>query len=417
MINRLIFIALLLVSYQYCIATDGIAVSCQINHGNNRTYLRRFIIKDDDVVSIDTLYTAQVSGDNGCRWATLNVDATKVAFFRKNRSGKIWVSVMDIDGSNREDLVEVQGRGNGYMEWPIGDEIYYNAASGHNIGCLDDSRYFRKVNAVTGDDTELATLQCDLAEWGCDIYGQKATMVFGECPPCDNGGRGIAAYEFPGNGTLDYQTKIGWGCGNSMAPSGNYFSYWTDSWHSQPQIHTLNSDFSTSKEIQMAPADYNGWATNSPFDITCGSQSGITIGTGGEEPNWSCNSDQWVCYQFGWPPESRFLRCGSNTTLINWQQERAIMVSKDHRGKCIWDVDGQQCDSHSQQPRLSNEAGDFWCATPDEVNEDLRQYVDNQWFEQLSSNSIQTGFSRSGFYGPDISFDGKYLQLTFTQKT
>jgi hypothetical protein len=185
----------------------------------------------------------------------------------------------------------------------------------------------------------------------------------------------VETYTFPGDGSLQGSG----GCGGYISPSGLYGTNLTDPEHTF--LNLWNFDGS-GDNFGVSSSNINGWAVNAEeFTTECPGCGGtITVGVGMDQNRWSCNSDKWVCISIGWPGGNcgRFGSCGFNQVLVNWQDEKTVMVSKNKR-VCDDNNDGKfdDCDLHDPDGQFTrNEAGDFWVSGPlEDINEELRRYV------------------------------------------
>jgi hypothetical protein len=351
----------------FAYAVDGIAVSCRsYNHwwppSRWGGEIVRYTIENDDMVSEQVLY----DGDGRC--ATINLSGTHVAFFRATDEGD-YVSVVPIDGGEVVDLVKMpyENAHKGYMDWPAGDWIYYNMGGERSEG----SRHLRRVKYNDpASDEAVIDFQAAIWQWGISADARRMVLVVS-----DGDNYGVDTYALPGNGSLQGTG----GCGGYISPSGLYGTNLTDPEHTR--LNLWNFDGS-GDDFGVSSFNINGWAVNAEvFATECSGCGGtITVGVGMDQNRWSCNSDKWVCISIGWPGGNcgRFGSCGFNQVLVNWQDEKTVMVSKNKR-VCDDNNDGKfdDCDLHDPDGQFTrNEAGDFWVSGPlEDINEDLRRYV------------------------------------------
>lgn len=392
-------------------ATSGIAVSCRSDSStlypgvekpfcctDNPRFgkLHRYIIENDSVISDKVLDT---NSQFCSRWATLNISGTKCAYFSEtigpNGGGGFmatayYVTVIDIDGKNRRNLVDLKsfgGDGTGYMDWPKGDWIYFNIGG---IG-QPKSKEMWRVNEKTGVKELIATLPYATWVWNMSANADKIVVVKNDdTKPCANGD--VLRYNWPVDNTKpcsDASISYSTGCTAALSPSGSTVFHTTDAGHSYFGFTQWASNSQSITTIGpqggfAGVGSYNAWAVNcSPIKVKCADDSFYTVGNGTEENRWSANSDKWVCFNLGWQPAGRQMECSANQVLINWQDHKTIMVSFNPR-VCVGYGAGNQsfCPTpagfSAQYPR-TQEAGDFVVTAPEsEINADLRQYVKAQ---------------------------------------
>jgi hypothetical protein len=190
-------------------------------------------------------------------------------------------------------------------------------------------------------------------------------------------------YLMPGAGAIDVQMKVayGAGCAAALSPSGLYLTYLEGGAHTSLLVDDwANTDFSK-HVLNGTSADVNAWAVNGIAGLTtlCPSWGTAVVGWGMTCNRWSCNSDKWLSLCMGWPDggSGRFTMCGSNQVLCNWKDKITVMASSNPR-MCAASDQGANCDKNL--PFVSgrffqNDAGDFWCSTVADINEDLRAYM------------------------------------------
>jgi hypothetical protein len=378
-------------------ATSGIAVS-EFWPGDKSAWngccgmgdIVRYNIENDKIVSHDTLVTKGVS-----RQATIDVTGKYVAFYHipdheswsnYGTYDNVYISVVSIDGGEVKNLVKVtsiQSNANerGWISWPAGDWIYYN------LGNKDygDPKSIRRVNYKTGKDEAVVrlsnpiwqwTLSADASRLCADMMEPHTNYVWydlaqGDGQLCDN----CPLYFKQGRKTC----CVAYGCNNAIAPSGNYYIGTTDAAHVHIQLYRHQDLIDSVKDSYktISTQDYNAWCVNCEgISYICGDQT-ITVGSGFQGNRMSVNSDEWICIGLGHKAGGgRFGDCGSNQVLCNWKREKTIMVSFNPLS-CPNAEDAQQCSPHVDNQTKTNAAGTFWVSGPaEEINEDLRQYVD-----------------------------------------
>jgi hypothetical protein len=273
---------------------------------------------------------------------------------------------MTIDGGNVTTLIAASNGANGRLVWTTDNWIYYRSGSDLKRVKADAPSQTQKVVTFSSANGGALGENFDTEWWGMDAYGTRISIGVE---------RSHVRYVLPGDGKLSASTTgadyVGYGCNNIISPSGNLFAWTVDAGHAGLLYRTWDSRQTCDGTVIWE--DYNAWAVNAAtMATTCtGFGQTVTVGIGFEGNRWSANSDKWLCLGLGFPPEGRFAKCGKNQVLVNWQDKKTIMVSFNPRASCK--SSPELCDKHSTDPRLYNEAGDFWVTGPDaEINADLR---------------------------------------------
>jgi hypothetical protein len=172
-----------------------------------------------------------------------------------------------------------------------------------------------------------------------------------------------------------------------MSPSGRFLGSLYDAGHSNvalvewsfddPHDGTVDKDKLT-RYGNTNQTEWNAWHADDP-EICC---NGVCVGIGATHPRWSRNSDKWYILDLGW--RHRFAGCGRNQILVNWQDSISINVSRNNRS-CS-ELEGEGCANFVKDEFEQNYAGDFLVQSPiDDVNEDLRQYLDVSYARRQSN--------------------------------
>jgi len=378
-------------------AVDGIAVSTQINiiqWGSNGEMqaggdIMRYDISADHVVKATRLFDG--GGGDGARarsrarFPAINVEGTKIAYYRITSDSGSFVSVMNIDGTGRHDLARIPSQtgydGTGYLHWVrngSNEWVYYMMAGGNfaNAG----NKLMWRVNAANpAQNEQVVAFQYYLWQFGLSWDGAKAFLRLSENQSIGQTFR----YLMPGAGAIDVQMKVayGAGCAAALSPSGLYLTYLEGGTHTSLYVDDwANTDFSK-HILSGSSTDVNTWTVNGSTALTtsCGDWGTAVSGMGMTCNRWSCNSDKWLSLCMGWPDggSGRFTACGCNQVLCNWKDKITVMASSNPR-MCAASDQGANCDKNL--PFVSgqfyqNDAGDFWCATVADVNEDLRAFL------------------------------------------
>jgi hypothetical protein len=380
-----------------CSGVDGIAVSTQINvflWGTNGEMqaggdIMRYDISANRIVKTTKLFDG-AGGDGArarsrARFPAINVEGTKIAFYRITTDSGSFVSVLNIDGTGMHDLARIPSQtgydGTGYLHWMRqgADEWVYYSMAGGNFTKAGNKLLWRVNAANPAQNEQVVAFQYYLWQWGLSADGAKVFLRLSENQPIGQTFR----YLMPGNGSIDTRMSVafGSGCGVALSPSGLYLMYMqggthnyfcVDDWaNNDPAVHVLN----------ITSVDINAWAFNGSanFTTSCPDWGTVVVGVGMSCNRWSCNSDKWLCLCMGWPDagSGMFTMCGSNQVLCNWKDKVTVMASSNPR-MCFDSSARANCDKNL--PFVSgqfyqNDAGDFWCTTAEDINQDLRQYV------------------------------------------
>ncbi len=334
--------------------------------------LIKYTIVDDGpkkikIAQVDTL-TDLVSS-----YGRINLEGTKVAFIHWNATLKnnqlsgagdqCYLSVMDIDGSNLQDLIEVAcpfGRPN--YDWPEGDWIYYEKYGKRpSDGKMRGSNQIWRVNVNTKQN-EMFTCQTNgIGQlWNLDASGNFQAGAFdggyyngsniplASCFPAPGGKLMDCAFFWH---DLNTQERIPWdgGCNMAISATGRYLISHEDGGHK-----TLN------------PKRWYHGENNGLYFIDVSGRSGLELGIkvdeellawsgetditfqNSERPMWSNNSDQWMMQEFGDSKGTH--KGGADCWLINWCDSIALKVT---------DNEGLFNGYHHQST-----AGDFWVKPP-----------------------------------------------------
>ncbi len=330
-------------------AVDGIAVSRMVKEhewppsrwGGD---IHRYKIVNDDVVEDKVIF----SGFGRC--ASLNISATQVAFFRAADSGD-YISLVAVNGGAVSDLYKIPNQDGynhkGYMDWPVGDWIYFNMGQKS-----EGSKHLMRVNWINKKVESVLTFKSAIWQWQMSQDGKRMVIVVD-----DNGNYGVETYVLPGNGTINGSSS----CGAGISPSGDYITFLTDPNH----LHISIQNFGRSESWGMNHSKINAGTVNAPeLRVQCPSFGGEIRSSGGMDQNrWSSNSDNWICIATGWPQIGRFGGCSMNQVLVNWKEEKSVMVSKNPRS-CDNKDNVAACKEHTPDHFRLSESGDFIVSAP-----------------------------------------------------
>lgn len=314
----------------------------------------------------------------------INLTGTQVAFFKCIGKSAAYVTLMDIDGSNERDLAQLPTtdgyNGKGYINWPAGDWIYYSRGGDKS----DGSQELWRVNVESGVNESYATF--DRQIWQTQMSADAQRMHITK-----SGTDRYAVSLSPGSISLSESNKVGGGCGAALSPSGLWRLNYNNAGHTDLTFVHWDTD---EKQAFNIP-DYNAWSVTRKMAIDCKGLD-ITIGGGhNDAPRFSANSDKWIVTGRGWPGKPNFGRyssCSRNQVLINWVDRIAVPTTRHFRS-C--ESDDYCSNSEVSDSTHDLESGHFWVKAPiEDINEDLRQYVDGSIPSSLLPGQIRHGSRR-----------------------
>jgi len=400
-----------------CFPVDGIAVSAQtsvyVPGSNGETPnggdIFRYDIGNNNVTRTTRIFDGG-GGDaskakSRARFPAINIEGTKIAFYRITSDSGSFVSVMNMDGTGRRDLAKIPGQsgydGRGYLGWVRqgADEWIYYIMAGMNSAHAGNKLLWRVNAANPSRNEQVVFFQWYLWQWELSWNGERAILR-----PSENqaGCPGMVGYIMPGNGAFNPALATGGGCAAGLSPSGRYIMYLNggahtdihfDEWDASNQIIHLPGWFNIYDGTAINP-----WVANPSPNLTtyCPTRAvgEITVGLGTACNRWSCNSDKWLCLCMGWPDigSGRYMLCGGNQVLCNWMDSITIMTSNSPR-TCGDSTTAAVCDKNSTivgVHHYENDAGDFWCSTIADINEDLRSYIG---VNEIGANRTTPGHS------------------------
>ncbi len=392
-------IVCLCVFHSISCAVDGIAVSVRypylirwrIGHPL-RGSIQRFDIKDNTVVDSQIIYSC---ADGIAHMPCISQDGKKVAFFRDGQGfdncqitggGGDYVSIMDIDGSNIENLVQISSDNvfdnnspDRLMDWPAGDWIYYQKPKSAEVW---------RVNINTKENEKVATYPSGFWRWNLSADGSHAIAR----------ADGNYASAFPSlNNRCDISAG---GCNHCLSASGRFISGYgrihtgtkTVAWPYKGEYRYDNTyEGRTMSKSGHNSFDFAEWKWDTQTSYRFGDQRNDrvvfrhisymlgtrwlkeqigreNIGDWCEFIRWAANSDKWVLQRIY---ESR--EGISNQVLYNWVDREAILTSRNGSGAKYGD---EACYTYC------NTAGDFWVQPPKEEYAGTRiEECDGSWME------------------------------------
>ncbi|MBD3393625.1 MAG: hypothetical protein GF418_15915 [Chitinivibrionales bacterium] len=247
----------------------------------------------------------------------ISPDGTRVAFARCDNR----VCVMPLAGGEVRELST--GHGEGCLDWPSGDWIYYNK------GRYDDPEYsaqLHRVNAVTGADEHVVTWCKGIWRFGISRDLTRAAVRPNDTQIAPKGC--VTAYDMVNdNGVLrkERSTRIseGFRCCTGIDPAGDYLmignrehtgtsiARWED-------IGDIVFHFDNEQAVSWGPDTRD---------------SGLSH----NRNTWSSNSSKWICIHMGWGFRGAE---GANQILINWVDKKRVRVTDNEEGSKQFDCCG-----------------------------------------------------------------------------
>jgi hypothetical protein len=329
-------------------AINGIGVYChwwspyEINDYGTvfpRGTIVKATIQNNKVVSRDTIFK-QIA-----EYPALSFDGKRVAFFRWGKqvqfsagyyryvvgttTGPNYLSVMNVDGSNVQNLVQVADpgpstflkhdhwkEGNAVLDWPAGDWIYYEKPTKTSeiwrINARVPSRNELVCNYGSSDYMRRWDMSMDAKYAATQLENMTVGMVFG----------GASAFPLVNN-SIQQTTRVsaGTGCNMSLSCGGNFIGQYNGGSHEE--IFIYKWDHSANR--------MSNYSSNTIINLQ--SWTGDTLvmpGYGGADLiRWAANSEKWVMRQIGWCWQSP--EYGSNSVAVNWKDKQAINMSHTSR--------------------------------------------------------------------------------------
>ncbi len=333
-------------------AMSSVGRGCATTHPGK---IIRITIENNQLVSTDTIYK-----ETFARYPTFNLDGTRIAFFRYsayigsdgnlvNGDGPRYLSIMNVDGSNVKDIVEVSSSDDyGALEWPVNDGgnwLYYRNQGTQEIW---------KVNTEDPSTNQLVWAYGSSRKWELSADGTKAIIQGasagqGSYPH----GYGNVPHLFPPTTQphLDNITgeKPG-GCNGAISPSGDFIARFSGGAHVKLFFHRYSAPNHIPWEEMRSSEFWPTWQ---------GSNWNSTVDIEGKQdwPRWSCNSDKWIASSITASKEHGGVIGGSNTggnqCLVNWVDKIAIKTTYNKVGD-------QYTQDKKYETRYWATAGDFY---------------------------------------------------------
>jgi hypothetical protein len=289
-------------------------------------------IVNNQVTSRDTIF----KGSQGtAQYPALNYNGSRVAFFRwgiqaaedtsrryhivsGTASAKNYISVINIDGTGLQNLVEVAtpcntspeaGEGNCVLDWTCGQWIYYEKPT--------KTGQIWRINVVNPSlNQQVANYgNANLRRWELN-WGATCCAWQTRTPGVFNGGA-----KFP-----SLQSQVGLvACNASISCSGTFLGHYYGGNHTL-MCATKVSPSTMAKTGNNSPLGaYNehtveqieGWIKDTLM-LSCG---------GCDLIRWAVNSDKWALRMIGWTGQADKICNGSNQVAVNWKESQAVNIS------------------------------------------------------------------------------------------
>jgi len=338
-INLVVYL-LLIYAVKVC-AVNGIAVGTHWNAPNHNLYggfgdIVKYTILKSKVTEEKVLYKGN------SRWPTIDQTGTWVAFL--HNSDKVMLARLDGSGT-AEELCTIPTGGNaaGFMNWPDGDWIYFNAGGFQH----SKSPEFWRVNTVTKKREKVVTMVKNGStpvtqwSWGMSKNGKRLFIRCGDKDGNFGTSNGSCFFVtmpavFPSLIELGRTAKAGVrsapisGCGPAINPSG-----------------TLGQRYPGSHS-ELTFRDFNASQDKETIHINTMLSWGNITGTGnsGNWSRWSVNSDDWVCIMAG----NKRGANGSSQLLFNIADKQAIVVKNNGIDKGICNDPGHFFVGQTESP-------------------------------------------------------------------
>ena len=376
-----IFALMILAYATTAFPADGIIVSTHSttahapSGGGWRGDIARFTVKNNKVVKLDTIHSCR----DGDSYHLIPGDPDDKGVYKTGT--KDFISVMNIDGSNRRDIVEFSGDATkdifdraGYdrlIDWPKGEWIYY--------------QYPRtgKIYKVSADNPAAPKFVVDyggdrgLRRWNLNADGTRAVVNQGN------------ASMFP---EIDQRwDKNAGGCNHAISPSGRWIARFGGNYSAVEKRGTAypkelmmagHSSFNTEEWVwETNEANvYNNWFINDYVNIRHLWRT-LEIGhplrqdsvpKGAEIILFACNSDKWELHTFGYGSSAGAIwRMGTNQIVYNWADREWIVTSTNPQNpKKYMDNEHVYCAT----------SGDMWVQPPkDEYRGTHYEDIEGNW--------------------------------------
>ena len=227
----------------------------------------------------------------------INFEGTHVAFYHYE-GNTCHLAVMKADGSDIRLLAPAtshitwyDGR-NAVIDWPYGDYIYYR----------HDAKNIYRVNVKTAKTERITEYSDSFRKWSINLPGTRVAVQNSMCN---------MLHPFPLSSYTISENCDPSGCNVALSSSGTYVNWFTGTAHNLIHVGSWDGSQSVQQQATIYNDSMSQWAKKD-------------IGRGMDWPEWSVNSDKWMCLQV--QLAGRF-SSGSNQVLLNWVDNVVIPTS------------------------------------------------------------------------------------------
>ncbi len=356
-----------------CLGVDGISVTSMYRQVSFRNIelgperrisgdagrIVRYYIDDNQVTSHDTL------SDRIVNTVRMNPEGTLIAYWYRGKrliDNKLvddkdgcYISTMDIDGNNVQDLVKTPCPGSyPQLDFPLGGYVYYQKEDPANGEIW-------RVNVNDPTDHELV---CDLVDknssdnqkYYLHRFNLSSNVKYAAsrrwASPFAGGWMGNWCHAWPPqdcNPTKESTGQIP-GCNNTISVTGKYVAYYNGGSHGFIFVD-INNWNSGDRTILDYFEGHKGGIDIKLDILTWMGDTTIQL-NGGNWPNWSTNSDKWFIQRVGIWQNKGSLGGGTQQVISNFIDKDAFIPTNNP-------VIDQDADMH-----YASEAGDFWVKPP-----------------------------------------------------
>ena len=309
-------------------AADGFAVSIDltglkkgVNAGNAVNTMDSLASLGRKLVGYDIVNNKatneRVLCADKCIYPKINIEGNRIAFYRKDSGGKWHLSLINPDGSNQKDLLDLASKCYCIIAWPKGDWIYYIKPSSTKTTGTGE---IWKVNVANASQNSKV--------WGCNeivrfsLSADADNAALRAWPDMNNN-----AYEsFPPSDLNDGAAKPVGGsyeeirgteltisrCNIQVAPSGRWVFTYIHYNHMLVSIHKWDH---TKNEVELLK--------QGPGRGEQAAASGLPVQGKGSYIRSCSNSDKWYAEICG-----AYLTFDYGNVIVNWVDSQAISLGE-----------------------------------------------------------------------------------------
>lgn len=328
--KRIISVAIMLVIGANAVfGTNGVAVSVDwsdlpksVDSGvegmhldlvpNSGRYLYRYDITNNTPGQEDTLCT------DICVYPKINIEGTKVAFYRKDSDGEWHLSVINADGTELTDLDDFGSNceGNPVLAWPAGEYIYYYKPGESNYPIW-------KVSAADKNDKSFVwscdrilrfTLSADKSRCAIRGFPGMGNHAINSWPPDTQytaATVGISYDEDKGDGRVAQ-------CNIQMSVSGSYLTTYIQYNHYYVSLHKWDETNTVSFIEDIDNSMKRDW-------------TGSDVTGKGKYIRTCSNSDKWFSEQV-----SSYLNFDYGNVFVNWADRSGFSLGEFRSPGDFW---------------------------------------------------------------------------------